>query len=296
MIVANFQLSCESTVDMPYSYLSGRDITVVFYTYTVDGVEYVDDMGRDPQALPNFHNMLREGKMPTTSQINQYNYTEYFEELLQKGDVLHIAFGRGMSASVVNAQNAAMELSEKYPDRKIIVVDTLASSSGYGMIVDYAADMRDAGSSMEEIEKWILDNRMNVHHQIFATDLFHLKRGGRVSGPVATVGTILGICPIMRLNAEGSITAYGKVRSKKKAIAETVKAMEEHVQNGYDYNGKCFVSHANCIEDAEAIKAIIEEKFKNVEVKIFDIGTIIAAHTGSGTLAVFYLGDDRSKL
>ncbi len=294
--MSNFILSCESTVDMPYSYVTGRDISVTFYTYTVDGVEYVDDMGRDPEALPNFHRMLREGKMPTTSQINQYTYTEYFEELLQKGDVLHLAFGRGMSASVVNAINAANEVREKYPDRKIIVVDTLASASGYGMLVDYAADMRDAGSTMEEIESWVLENRLNVHHQIYATDLQHLKRGGRVSGPAAMLGTILGICPIMRLNAEGSIFAYGKVRSKKKAIAETIKVMEEHAQNGYDYDGKCFICHADCLEDAETVKALIEEKFKNVNVKIFDIGTIIAAHTGQGTLALFFMGDDRSKL
>ncbi len=294
--MSSFQLSCESTVDMPYSYVTGRDISVAFYTYTVDGEVYVDDMGRDPEALPAFHRMLKEGKMPTTSQINHYTYLEYFEELLEKGDVLHLAFGRGMSASVVNAQNAAKELSEKYPDRKIIVVDTLASASGYGMLVDYAADMRDAGSSMEEIEAWVLENRLNVHHQIYATDLFHLKRGGRVSGPSAMIGTLLGICPIMRLNAEGSIFAYGKVRSKKKAMIETVKVMEEHAQNGYDYSGKCFICHADCIEDAEAVKAMVEEKFKNVEVRIFDIGTIIAAHTGQGTLALFFMGDDRSKL
>ncbi len=294
--MSNFQLSCESTVDMPYSYVSGRDITVAFYTYTVDGEVYVDDMGRDPEALPAFHRMLKEGKMPSTSQINHYTYLEYFEELLEKGDVLHLAFGRGMSASVVNAQNAANELKEKYPDRKIIVVDTLASASGYGMLVDYAADMRDEGRSMEEIEAWVLENRLNVHHQIYATDLFHLKRGGRVSGPAAMLGTILGICPIMRLNAEGSIFAYGKVRSKKKAMSETVKVMEEHAQNGYDYSGKCFICHADCLEDAVTVKAMIEEKFKNVDVKIFDIGTIIAAHTGQGTLALFFMGDDRSKL
>lgn len=294
--MSKFQLSCESTVDMPYSYVSGRDITVVFYTYTVDGEVYVDDMCRDPEALPAFHRMLKEGKMPSTSQINHYTYLEYFEELLQKGDVLHLAFGRGMSASVVNAVNAANELKEKYPDRKLIVVDTLASASGYGMIVDYAADMRDNGSTMEEIEAWVLENRLNVHHQIYATDLFHLKRGGRVSGPAAMLGTVLGICPIMRLNAEGSIHAYGKVRSKKKAMAETVKVMEEHAQNGYDYSGKCFICHADCIDDANTVKAMVEEKFKNVDVKIFDIGTIIAAHTGQGTLALFFMGDDRSQL
>lgn len=293
--MSKFQLSCESTVDMPYSYIKERDIAVTFYTYTVDDEVYVDDMGRDPEALTKFYGMLDEGKMPSTSQINQFTYEEYFEELLQKGDVLHLAFGRGMSGSVVNAQNAAKELSEKYPDRKIIVVDTLASSSGYGLLVDYAADMRDNGATMEEIEEWILKERLNVHHQFYATDLFHFKRGGRVSGPAAMIGTVLGICPIMRLNEEGKIIAYSKVRSKKKAIAETFKVMEEHAQNGYDYSGKCFISHSDCIEDANTLKEMIEEKFKNVKVEIFDIGTIIASHTGRGTVALFFLGDDRSN-
>ncbi len=287
--MSNFQLSCESTVDMPYSYVAGRDISVAFYTYSVDGEVYVDDMGRDPEALPNFHKMLKEGKMPSTSQINLYSYTEYFEELLQKGDVLHLAFGRGMSASVVNALNAAEELRGKYPERKIVVVDTLASSSGYGLLVDYAADMRDSGKSMEEIEKWVLDNRGFVHHQFYATDLQHFRRGGRVSGPAATIGTVLGLCPLMRLDKDGKIFAYGKARSKKKAIAETFKVMEEHAQNGYDYDGKCFISNADCLEDAEALKALIDEKFPKADVKIFDIGTIIAAHTGQGTVALFFL-------
>lgn len=294
--MTKFQLSCESTVDMPFSYMEGRDVSVIFYTYTVDGEDFVDDMGRDSEVLPNFYKMLDAGKMPTTSQINQYHYEEYFDELLKKGDVLHLAFGRGMSASVENAVRAAKAVGENYPDRKIIVVDTLAAASGYGMIVDYAADMRDSGKTMEEIEKWVLDNRMFVHHQIFATDLFHLKRGGRVSGPAAMIGTVLGICPVMRLNEKGSIFAYSKARSKKKAISETVKAMEEHVQDGYDYSGKCFLCHADCIEDAKTVKQMIEEKFKNVDVKIFDIGTIIASHTGRGTVAIFYMGDDRSKL
>ncbi len=294
--MSKFQLSCESTVDMPYSYVTGRDISVAFYTYTVDDEVYVDDMGRDEAALPAFYNMLDNGKMPSTSQINQYTYEEYFEELLQKGDVLHLAFGRGMSGSVVNAQNAAAELSAKYPERKIIVVDTLASSSGYGMLTDYAADMRDAGATMEEIREWVEKNRLNVHHQFYATDLFHFKRGGRVSGPAAMIGTVLGICPIMRLNEEGKIIAYGKVRSKKKALAETLKVMEEHAMNGYDYSGKCFISNSDCVEDAMVLKQMVEEKFKNVEVKIFDIGTIIASHAGRGTVALFFMGDDRSNL
>ena len=145
-----FTLSCCSTVDLPYSYMESRDIPVLFYTYVVDGVEYDDDMGRDPEALPRFYRFLEEGKLPQTSQINVAAYMDFFEKLLQKGDLLHIAFTSGQSGSVHNAFLAAEELRQKYPDRKLIVIDSLCSSSGYGLLVDSAADMRDAGRSIDE--------------------------------------------------------------------------------------------------------------------------------------------------
>ena len=150
---SKFILSCESTVDLPFAYVRERDIPVIFYSYTVDGKEYVDDMLRDPEALPKFYQMLSSGKMPSTSQLNEFQYEEFFDEQLKKGDLLHIAFGSGMTQSVVNAYRAAENMREKYPDRKIIVIDSLCSSSGYGMLVDYAADMRDSGSTIKETEK-----------------------------------------------------------------------------------------------------------------------------------------------
>ena len=293
-----FQLSCESTVDMPFSYVDERDISVIFYSYLVDGKEYVDDMGRDENALPQFYQHIEEGKIPQTSQINQYRYTEYFDELLQKGDVLHIAFGSGMTPSVRNAQAAAEELMEKYPDRKIVVIDSMCSSSGYGLLVDYAADMRDGGASIGEITDWVTTHRQTVHHQFFSVDLKYFKRSGRMSGPVATIASVLGICPLMRLNSLGKIIAYDKVRGRKKAIRETVAVMEEHAENGKDYCGKCFISHSNCLDDALAAKESIVEEFPNLkadDVKIFDIGTIIASHSGPGTVAVFFLGDERPE-
>ena len=152
-----FTLSCCSTVDLPYSYMESRDIPVLFYTYVVDGVEYDDDMGRDPEALPRFYRFLEEGKLPQTSQINVAAYMDFFENLLQKGDLLHIAFTSGQSGSVHNALLAAEELRQKYPDRKLIVIDSLCSSSGYGLLVDSAADMRDAGRSIDEVAQWVLD-------------------------------------------------------------------------------------------------------------------------------------------
>lgn len=291
-----FVLSCESTVDLPYAYVSGRDIPILFYSYMVDGQEYPDDMGRDPDALPMFYGFMRDGKLPTTSQINAFRYEQYFESLLQKGDVLHIAFGSGMTPSVQNAVEAARTLSERYPGRKIVVVDSLCSSTGYGMLVDEAADQRDAGRSMEEIETWLLENRKKVHHQFFSTDLKYFRRSGRMSGSAATLGAILNICPIMRLDDAGRIIAYDKVRGKKNAIQRTVKIMEEHAQGAEAYSGKCWICHSDCIEEAEQMRDAIAKHFPNLrgEIRICDIGTIIASHCGPGTVAVFFFGDERA--
>lgn len=293
-----FVLTCGSTVDLPYSYVQSRDIPVLFYSYMVDGTEYIDDMERDPEALDRFYAMLAQGKLPKTSQINQATYTEFFEEILKSGnDLLHLAFGSGMSGSVNNAFSAAEELREKYPDQKIAVVDSLCSSSGYGLLVDTAADMRDAGCTLDETARWLEANRNRVHHQFFSTDLTHFRRSGRVSGATATIGTILGICPIMRLNAEGRIISYDKVRGKKKAIAETLRVMMEHIENGTAYDGKCYICNSRCPEEAELLKESIEKNFPNLtgKVKIFQIGTIIASHCGPGTTAVFFMGDERAE-
>ncbi|MGN1135693.1 MAG: DegV family protein [Oscillospiraceae bacterium] len=293
---SKFILSCESTVDLPFEYISGRNIPVIFYSYTVDGKEYVDDMLRDPNALPAFYNMLKAGKLPSTSQLNEFLYEEFFEEQVKKGDLLHIAFGSGMTQSVRNAERAAKQLRDKYPDRKIIVIDSLCSSSGYGMLVDYAADMRDSGCSIEETEKWVMDNRQKIHHQFFSTELEHYRRSGRMSGATAMIATILGICPIMRLDDKGRIIAYSKVRGKANAIKTTLDTMEMHAQGGKDYSEKCWICHSQCLEDAEKTKQALIERFPNIkgEIKICDIGTIIASHCGPGTVAVFFIGDKRT--
>ena len=182
----SFILSCESTIDLPYSYCEARGIPVLFYSYQVDGVSYEDDMGRDPAALPRFYGFLDEGKLPTTAQLNEFQYESFFDALLQQGDVLHIAFGSGMTASVQNAMLAAESLREKYPERKLVVIDSLCSSSGYGLLVDGAADLRDAGKSMDEIGRLDDDHAAErtpsvlLHGaQILPPQRTHVRRGRR---------------------------------------------------------------------------------------------------------------------
>ncbi len=292
---SNFILSCESTVDLPYSYMLSRQIPVLFYSYSVDGVQYEDDMLRDPEALPRFYGFLESGKIPLTSQLNEFSYEEFFDGQLQKGDLLHIVLGSGMTSSIQNAEIAANIIREKYPDRKLVIVDSMCSSSGYGLLVDDAADMRDKGCTIEETEDWLLANRQKIHHQFYSTDLQYYRRSGRMSGATATIGAILNICPIMRLDDGGRIIAYDKVRGKKNAIKRTLDTMEEHAQGGRDYSGKCFICHSNCPKDAEDTRRAVQERFPKIseEIRICDIGTIIASHCGPGTVAVFFHGDER---
>ena len=290
-----YLLSCESTVDMPYSVIHGRGIQVLFYTYNVDGVDYTDDMCREPEALKRFYGFIADGKVPKTSQVNVYQYSEYFRSLLKQGDVLHINFGSGMTPSVNNAVEAAAQLREEFPDRRIEVVDSLCSSSGYGLLVEEAADRWDAGMGMDELIRWLEEHRNLVHHQFFTSDIQYFRRSGRVSGPAAAIATILNICPILRLNAEGRIIAYDKVRGKKNAIRTTVEAMKRDALGGTAYNGKTFICHANALADAEELKRQIAESFPQLKdsIRIYDIGTIIASHCGPGTVAVFFMGTER---
>lgn len=294
----NYILSCESTVDMPFSYVSKRDIPVLFYSYTVDSKEYLDDMERDPKALSRFYGFIANGKLPSTSQINTFKYEEYFESLLKQGkDILHIAFGSGMTPSVNNALEAAQALNEKYSGQTITVLDSYCSSSGYGLLVDMAADLRDSGKSLKEVADFVKNIRRKINHEFFTTDLKYFKRSGRVSGPAATLASVLGLCPTMRLNYDGKIVAYGKVRGKKNAIAHVIDVMKQHAKDGENFSGKCFISHADCINDAELLKLEIEKALPKAKgnIRIFNIGTIIASHCGPGTVAAYFVGDERPE-
>jgi len=291
-----FILSCESTVDLPFSYILDNNISVLFYSYTQNGKEIEDNMGRSKTANSAFYAEIKKGNLPATSQINEYKYYEYFNSILKENTkILHIAFGSGMTPSVNNAMASAKRINEENGEEKIEVIDSLCSSSGYGLLVSMARDMQKEGSDINEVKEMLLSTRQNIHHQFFSTDMSFFKRSGRVTGVTATVATILGICPIMHLDKDGKIVAYDKVRGKKSAILKTTEEMLSHAKGGKNYNGKCFISHSNCLDMANELKEEIEKNFPSLKGKteIYEIGNIIASHCGQGTVALFFIGDER---
>ena len=290
-----FILTCCSTADMTKEFFDKREIPYICFHFHIGEKEYSDDLG---QTIPfgTFYQMIRDGAQPTTSQVNVGEFEAFWEPFLKEGkDILHISLSSGLSGSYNSACNARDDLKAKYPDRKILVADSRGASLGYGLLVDSVADLRDQGMDIEAAYQWTLDNRLKVHHWFFSTDLTSYKRGGRISGTEAMLGTMLGICPLLNMDAPGHLIPRKKIRTKRRVIEELVKMMEQHVQDGKNYSGKCFMCHSDCIDDANKVRDLIEEKWPQLKGKIVinSIGTVIGSHTGPGTVALFFFGDER---
>ncbi len=292
-----YVLTCCSTADMPKEYFEKRNIPYVCFHFTMDGVEYPDDLG---QSMPfdEFYARIAAGAMPTTSLVNTEQFLTFFEPLLKEGkDILHLSFSSGLSGTYASAVLAQEELRERYPGRTITVIDSLGASSGYGLMVDALADMRDAGASLEEAAAWIEKNKLHLHHWFFSTDLTHYKRGGRISPAAAAIGALLNIYPLMNMDETGHLTPRFKINGKKRVMREIVGQMEQHAENGLDYAKKCFISHSSSLEDAKTVAALVEQAFPKLDgkVTINSVGTVIGSHTGPGTVALFFWGDSRKK-
>ena len=295
--MTKFELTCCSTADMSREYFEKRNIPFVCFHFRMDGVDYPDDMGLS-MPIDEFYKRIEKGALPTTAQVNIAEYSEFFRPILESGkDIVHLTLSSGISGSYNSCMIAAEELKAEFPDRKIIIIDSLAASSGYGLLVDFAADLRDSRLSCEEAAKIIESKKNNLHHWFFSTDLTSYYRGGRISKTSMVMGNLLNICPLLNVNNEGKLIPRKKIRGKKKVIDEIVKCMEEHADNGINYNGKCFISQSACLEDAKKVSALVEEKFKNLNgnVVINNIGTVIGSHTGPGTVALFFWGDERTE-
>ena len=293
--MSDYILSCCSTADLSKEHFDRRGIHYVCFHYMLNDVSYPDDLGQSI-AFEDFYRMMTEGADTKTSQVNVAEFIDYFTPFLKEGkDIIHVSLSSGLSGSVNSARTAAAMLSEEYPDRKIYVVDSLGASSGYGLIMETLADMRDEGKSLDELHDWIEANKLRLHHWFFSTDLTFYVKGGRISKASGFFGTMLNICPLLNMDNLGRLIPREKIRTKKKVIKTIVDRMEECADDGLDYSGKCFISQSACVEDAKAVAALVEERFPklNGKVEINYVGTTIGSHTGPGTVALFFWGKER---
>lgn len=291
----DYYLSCCSTVDLSPERMQKRELRYVCFKYILDGVEYPDDMGVTMPSEELFRRMSN-GAETKTSQVSVEEYITHFEMMLKNGkDILHVTLSTGLTGTFNSACIAREELKEKYPERKIYIVDSLGASSGYGLIMETLADMRDAGKSIDELYDWVEANKLRMHHWFFSTDLSFYVRGGRISRTAGMVGSMLNICPLLNMDKSGHLAPREKLRGKRRVIKRIVEQMAIHAEQGLNYNRKCFICHSLCMEDAQTVAAMVEEQFPNLhgKVEIFPIGTTIGSHTGPGTMALFFWGDER---
>ena len=294
--MSDYVLSCESTADYPASFFEERCIAWVPFHYNLDGESHPDDLYASITP-EEFFDKIKAGAQPTTSQVGVGDYVELWEPFLKEGrDVLHITLSAGISGTYNSACVAAEQLKDAYPDRTVRVIDSLNASAGYGLIMEYLADLRDGGMGFEELARWTEDHKLNMNAWFFVSDLECLKRGGRVSATSALLANALKICPVLNIDYQGKLIPRQKIRTTKKAIAELVKMMVEHAEGGRAYAGKCSISHSMCRADADAVVAGIEAEMPQLagKIKVSDIGTVIGSHTGPGTVALFFMGDVRA--
>ena len=293
--MSEYILSCCSTADLTKEHFERRDIHYICFHYELDGVQYPDDLGQT-MAFDKFYQAMVDGADTKTSQINADEFEEYFEPFLKEGkDIIHVCLSSGITG-VLNSANLAKEaMLEKYPDRKIYIVDSLAAASGYGLLMDKLADLRDGGMNIDELYAWVEENKLNLQIWFFTSDLTFFVKGGRVSKTSGFVGNMLSICPLLNMDVEGKLIPRYKIRTKCKVIEAIVNKMEEFAEERLEYTGKCYLSHSACYEDARAVADLIEARFPKLQgkVQIYDIGTTIGSHTGPGTVALFYWGDKR---
>ena len=293
--MSDYILSCCSTADLTREHFESRDIHYICFHYFLDEKEYPDDLG---QSVPfdQFYDAMSKGADTRTAQVSIGEYVDYFTPFLEQGkDIVHVSLSSGLSGTVNAAKNAALIVRERFPERNVYVIDSLGASSGYGLLMDRAADKRDEGLSAEELAKWVEENRLKVHHWFFSTDLSFYVKGGRISKTAAFFGGMLDICPLLNMDNLGRLIPRYKIRTKKKVIRTIVDKMEEYARDGLDYDGKCYICNSACLADARQVADLVEARFPklNGKVEIYNIGTTIGSHTGPGTVALFFWGSER---
>ena len=290
--MSEFVILTDSSADLGADMAAQLDVQVLPLSFTIQGTtyhNYPDNREMDPAV---FYSMLRKGELATTAAVNVAQYTEALEPLLQAGrDVLVLAFSSGLSATYNSSRVAVEELNEKYPDRKLYTVDTLCASLGQGLIVYLAAKEREKGKSIEEVRDWVEEHKLNLCHQFTVDDLHFLKRGGRISSATAVLGTMLSIKPVMHVDDEGHLINIAKARGRAASLKALVDKMEITAIDPKDQI--VFISHGDCLADAEMVAQMVKDRMGVQQVYINYVGPVIGAHSGPGTLALFYVGTER---
>ncbi|SUY44868.1 degV family protein [Clostridium putrefaciens] len=282
----------DSSCDLPLDYIRDAKVSFLGLVSNFKGNDYVEDFGQT-LSYKAFYDGVRNGEMPTTSQINSYRFFEEFEKHVKENkSIIYLAFSSALSGTYNSSLIAKSEILEKYPDADITIIDTRSASLGVGLIVYHAYEMLNTGSSKDEIIAWVEDNKLKVNHFFTVDDLNHLKRGGRISPTSAFLGTILDIKPILYVNDLGELIPFTKVKGRKKAIRTLFDTFKDRVVNPEDQ--MIFISHGDCLDDALFLKSLIEKEFKVKGFKINFVGQAIGSHSGPGTLTLFFIGNNRS--
>lgn len=292
----NYTLCCCSTADVTEDFLKERDIRYVFFNYELDGEQCKDDFGLTHSPADLFARM-EAGAQTKTSQVSVGDYMAFWRPMLASGqDVLHVTLSSGISGTYNSACTARDEITSEFPDRRVVVVDSLAASSGYGLLMDKLAELRRAGMDLDGLAAWAEAHRREVQHWFFSSDLTFFIRGGRISKTAGFFGNMLKICPVMDVEPDGSLAVREKVRTKRRAERRVLELMRELAQGGDGYGGKVFISNSACLGDARDVARMIEGEFPQMDgpVQHFDIGATIGCHTGPGTVATFFWGKERA--
>ncbi len=286
-----YLITTDNMADFPEEYLKEHKLPTMSLTYLLDGKTYTAE---NSLSSEEFYRKMREGCMPTTSQVNPQEAKEKLQEFLKiNKNIIHIAFSSGLSGTCNSVRLAAEELMEEKPDCRITVIDSLAASMGEGLLVHKALEQQEAGASYDELVKWLEANKLHVCHNFTVDDLFHLYRGGRVSKAAAVLGTMINLKPVLHVDDEGHLIPLSKVRGRKKSLNVLVDNMEKQMGSYRSQNDVVFISHGDCYEDALYVQEQVRKRFGIEKFLINPVGPTIGAHSGPGTLALFFMGEAR---
>ena len=288
--MSNYIIFTDSACDIKAPTLAEWGVQYMNLSFRFDGED--KEYSNDEMDITEFYERMRAGGIAKTSAINPQAFSAAFEEILKQGkDILYLGFSSGLSTTYNSAKIAADELLEKYPDRKILTVDTLCASAGQGLLVYFAVQKKNSGATIEEVAQFVEDTRLNICHWFSVDDLVYLKRGGRISPALAFVGGMLGIKPVLHVDDEGKLVSVSKVRGRKSALSAIADRFGELAQN--KSGGTVYISHGDCLNDVKILEEMLSTRY-GVKVDIItDVGTVIGAHSGPGTIALFFIGKNR---